>query len=345
MKFVRNVLQDLVEKKLWPLAVALLVGLAAVPVLLGGGKSDTGTDPSAVAAAPAENGLANHRDAARAAVVSLEQQAAGPVRRAGRVRNPFVQHHMPKAQDPAQAADTAVKAAKSLLDGLASAGGSGGTTPPVGGSTPVVSTPPVTGDQGSGKDTKKTAITYGVALKFGEAGAQKTYRNVARLTPLPSSDNPFFVYLGLSDDGRSAVFLVDANAVPSGDGTCLPSNEQCEQVELKKGDIEFFQLQSGTAGVVEYQLEITDIAKKPASKASAAKAHARESRAGRDYLREVVAENPDALAGWDFSSSLGLLVKKDATPGADVANLPDGVALAAQGEGATTATPAFMAVP
>jgi hypothetical protein len=342
MKFVRNVLQDLVEKKLWPLAVVLIVGLAAVPVLLGGGKSDAGTDASAVAAAPAENGLADHRDAARGAVVSLEQQATGPVQRSGRVRNPFVQHHMPKAQDPAKAADSAVKAAKSLLDGLVS----GGTTPPAGGGAPVVSMPPATGDPGSGKDTKKsTSITYGVALKFGEAGAQKTYRNVARLTPLPSSDNPFFVYLGLSDDGKSAVFLVDANAVPSGDGTCHPSNEQCEQVELKKGDIEFFELQSGTAGVVEYQLEITDIAKKAASKATAARAHARESRAGREYLREVVAQNPDALAGWDFSSSLGLLVRKDATPGADVANLPDGVALAAQGEAATTATPAFTAAP
>jgi hypothetical protein len=345
MKLVRNVLHDLVEKKLWPVAIALAAGLVAVPVVLGG-SSDAGTPATDVAQAPAVNGLANHRDAARGQVVSLEEQAAGAVKRDGRVRNPFVQHHVPKVKDAAATTDAAVQATKSLVDGL---GGStpsgGGSTPSTGGSTPAPS-PGGSTDNGSSNDTKNAKATYHVSLKFGEVGAQKTYKDVARLTPLPSSTNPFFVFLGVSDDAKSAVFLVDADAVPSGDGTCQPSEDVCEEVVLKKGDIEFFELQSGTAGVVQYELDLTSISKSTAATtASAAKVRARESRAGREYLRQVVAENPDALAGWDFSSQLGLLVEKDPAGAGDVANVPQDVAAVAEGQQVSTATPDFTPAP
>jgi hypothetical protein len=346
MKLVRNVVHDLVEKKLWPVAIALAGGLVAVPIVLGG-SSDAGTPAGDVARVPAVNGAANHRDAARAQVVSLEQQAAGAVKRDGAVRNPFVQHHVPKApKSPVAVTNTAVQATKSLLSGL----GGSPTPASTGGSTPTVgSTPaPATGGTGTtpGTGTPSTQATYGVSLRFGEAGTEKVYNNVARLTPLPSSTNPFFVYLGLSNDGKSAVFLVDGGAVPTGDGTCKPSSDQCEQILLKKGDVEFFEMQSGTAGVVQYQLELTSIAKSTAaSKASAAKAHARESRAGREYLRQIVAENPSALAGWSFSTQLGLLVETAPATTADVANLPKDVAAMAAGQQVSTATPAYTPVP
>jgi hypothetical protein len=351
MKLVRNVLQDLIEKKLWPVAVALVAGLVAVPVVLGGSSSSAGTPPApTVAAAPTgPNTLADHRDIARAEVVSLDEQAAGAVNRAGKVRNPFVQHHVPKVPNANAAANAAVQATKALVKQLSndnsssaggtSAAGAGGASTPVVPTTPATTTP--SNGSSSGGDGSARA-TYGVTLKFGEPGAEKTYHNVARLTPLPSSDDPFFVYLGLADNGKSAVFMVDADADPSGDGTCMPSEDECEQVKLHKGDIEFFEMQSGTAGVVQYQLEVTAIAKATAaSKASAAKVHARESRAGREYLREVLAQNPDALAGWDFSSSLGLLVqKKD-----DIANVPAEIVKSAIGVAPSTATPSFTAQP
>src|SRR3954464_3421924 len=115
MSFLRNLLHDLVEKRLWPVAVALVAALVAVPILLGG-QSDAGTATPAVvadaSAAPA-NGLADHRDVARAKVVSLEEQAAGKVSRPGRVRDPFVQHHQPRLSD-AQI-KTAVKATATAL--------------------------------------------------------------------------------------------------------------------------------------------------------------------------------------------------------------------------------------
>src|SRR3954451_15238729 len=253
MSFLRNVLHDLIEKRLWPVAIALVAALVAVPVVLGG-SSDAGTATPAPVADASANGLVNHRDAAGAEVVSLEEQAAGKVQRKGAVHDPFVQHHQPKPVSDKQVKEAVKKVAGALNDALSgsSNGGTGGSSPSSGSPVTPALTPapaattPVT-------TVKKPTVdeVFGVRLKFGEAGAEKTYDNVARLTPLPSSDNPFFVYLGLQDDKKHAVFLINEGAAPSGDGHCLPSPQQCEQVTLGEGDIEFFELQSGTAGVVE----------------------------------------------------------------------------------------------
>jgi len=348
MTFLRNVLHDLVQKKLWPVAIALVAAVIAVPIVLGG-SSDAGAPAASVAATPTgPNGLADHRDAARAQVVSLEEQSTRPVDRPGKTRDPFVQHHVPKdpAAEVAAAVNNAVDAANqasSQISGGASADTGASSGPSVDVTTPSTDTtaPTTTPKKQAPSSSADPADTYHVALKFGEAGAEKTYNNVARLTPLPSADNPFFVFLGLKSDGKSAVFLVDAGAVPSGDGTCEPDPDNCEQVVLKKGDIEFFELQSGTAGVVQYQLELKSISTgKASTKASAARAHTRESAAGREYIRQLVADDPTALDAWDFSSKLGLLVAKDPV----VANVPASVADAADGQ-APTDTSTVLTVP
>jgi hypothetical protein len=321
MSFLKNVLHDLVEKRLWPVAIALVAALVAVPMVLGGSSSGTGDPAADVAAVTASNGLANHRDVARGKVISLGEQAAGKVERSSgkKIRDPFVQHHQPK---PVKLKITEAPAPAAATGGASTPGTTTGDT------TPTAPTVPVT----TKKPESTSVDTYRVKLTFGEVGAMKSYDNVARLTPLPSSDNPFFVYLGLADDQKSAIFLINADAEPNGDGSCKPSREDCQQIVLRAGDTEFFDLQSGTAGVVQYQLDLKSIKKdKAPSKASAAKAHARESRAGRETLRELVATDPDLLASWDFSKSLGLLVQKDPETTPDVANVPAAVAGAADG--------------
>jgi len=346
MSFLRNVLHDLVEKRLWPIAAALIVALVAVPIVLGG-SSDAGTPAPGPVADASANGLANHRDAARAEVVSLEAQAAGKVERKGAVRDPFVQRHQPKAPSESQVKDAMTKVAGTLdkaLGGSTNGGTSGGSTTSSGSPVPM-STPTPTPTPTTTTKRPPAADVYGVKLKFGEAGAEKTYDNPARLTPLPSSDNPFFVYLGLQDDKKHAVFLIDGEAVPSGDGHCDPSPEECEKLTMEPGDLEFFELQTGTAGVVEYQLELISIHKvKVSSKAVAAKARARESKAGREHLRELVAADPTALAGWDYSKNLGLLIRKDPVATPDVANVPQAVADDAAGQ-AVQQTSTVLTVP
>lgn len=339
MSFLKNVLHDLIEKRLWPVAIALLAALVAVPIVLGGSSSSTGAPATDVAVVPAPNGLANHRDVARGKVISLEEQAEGKVDRSSgkkKIRDPFVQHHQPK---PVKLA-----VVKTPSPTTGAQGGSSAPSGATGGATPTEPTePPV---PAATKKPESTSVdTYRVKLSFGEVGAMKSYDNVARLTPLPSSDNPFFVYLGLAEDQKSAIFLINADAVPNGDGSCKPSHDDCQQIVLRAGDTEFFDLQSGTAGVVQYQLDLKSIKKvKATSKASAAKAHARESKAGRETLRELVATEPALLASWDFSKSLGLLVQKDPATTPDVANVPSTVAGAAEGS-AVQQTSTVLTVP
>jgi hypothetical protein len=349
MSFLRNVLSDLVEKRLWPVAIALVAALVAVPVVLGGSSDAGAPAPSATKVADASaHGLANHRDVARAQVVSLEEQAAGKVERKGAVHDPFVQHHQPKAVDQKKVDAAVNKVATALnnaLNGSSTGGASDGSSGSSGTSAPA--TPAPTPSTGSTDTTKKPPadVVYGVKLKFGEAGAEKTYDNPARLTPLPSADNPFFVYLGLEADKKHAVFLIDGEAVPSGDGHCDPSPQECEKLTMAAGDLEFFELQTGTAGVVQYQLELTSISKvKAKSKAVAAKARARESKAGREQLRELVAVDPTALDGWNFSKDLGLLIRKDPIATPDVANVPQTVAGGAAGQ-AVQQTSTVLTVP
>jgi hypothetical protein len=324
MSFLKNVLHDLVEKRLWPVAIALVAALVAVPIVLGG-SSSTGSPATDVAAVTGPNGLANHRDVARGKVISLEEQAAGKVERSTgkKIRDPFVQHHQPKP------VKSVIVTTAPSAPSTGEQGGSSAPSGATGGTAPTAPTAPVT----TKKPESTSVDTYRVKLSFGEVGAMKSYDNVARLTPLPSSDNPFFVYLGLADDQKSAIFLINADAEPNGDGSCKPSHDDCQQIVLRAGDTEFFDLQSGTAGVVQYQLDLKSIKKyKAASKASAAKAHARESKAGRETLRELVATDPAVLASWDFSKSLGLLVQKDPETTPDVANVPSTVAGTADGE-------------
>lgn len=336
MSFFKNVLSDLIEKRLWPVAIALVAALVAVPIVLGG-KSDSSGTPVAGVATPTPAAGAG---TSQAEVVSLEEQAAGKVQRKGALKNPFTQHHQPKPKpdvvSTAVPSNTASSGAGAASGGSSSGSGSSGASTGGTSDTPAASTPSSgtkTTGTGSGTDEQKST-TYRVTFAFGEEGAMRTYNNVARLTPLPSSDNPFFVYLGLAEDGKSAIFLIDGTAEASGDGKCTPSHDDCQQVALKVGDTEFLDIASGTAGTVEYTLTVKSIKKATAaSTAKAAKARARESKAGREYLRQLVADDPALLDNWNYNRSLGLLVSKDPVTTPDVANVPSTVASSADGQG------------
>lgn len=328
MSFFKNVLADLIEKRLWPVAIALVAALVAVPIVLGGSSDSSGTPVAGVTPATASGA-----GTSQAEVVSLEEQAAGKVQRKGSLKNPFVQHHQPK---PVTVETTAASSAtpSNTSSGSESAGSSNASTGGTSDDSSSTKAPTPATDTTGGKTDVKKSTTFKVAFEFGEQGAMKTYNNVARLTPLPSSDNPFFVYLGLADDGKSAIFLLSGTAEASGDGKCTPSHDDCQQIALKAGDTEFLDVASGTAGTVEYTLTVKSIKKTTAATAAtAAKARARESKAGREYLRELVSDDPTALDNWNYSRSLGLLVSKDPVTTPDVANVPSTVAASADGQG------------
>jgi hypothetical protein len=292
MSAVRGLLRELVERRLWPVAVLLLAAAVAIPIYIGRTSADAGP-----AVAPGVNQQANAGKTSKAAV-SIEDPAAGDDRRGG-VRNPFKQRHVPKQ-------DTTDKPASPTGGTTPDAGGSAGAGSD-GGEPPLDPTGGTGGTGGSGDGGSKGSgggssggdplDVYHLTLRFGEAGHLKTLRDVARLSPLPSADNPFFVYTGVLKDGKTAVFLLSSDAEATGDGHCRPSAKSCQTIEVKQGDTEFFDLTVNDEPV-QYQLDVVKVFKKGAgSSAAAAAAYERHSNAGSNMLRKAHRIGSSAFKG------------------------------------------------
>jgi hypothetical protein len=299
MSAVRNLITDLVDRRLWPVAVALLGALVAVPVLLGGGSKAPAPAPAAplAAAAGTAGGTAQ-------AAVSLSQPSTStnPTYRPGPVRNPFAQHKVPApaTTNPSSAPAPPVPSVPSSAPSVPSGGGG----------VPVTTTPIVPGSGGGRRDATETNV-WRVNLRFGEAGDQKTHKDIPRLSPLPSATNPFFIFLGVLADGKTAVFLISSDTTATGDGKCKPNPEQCDTIEMRAGDTEFFDVAQGNAGVTQYELDLLKVFKNTVKgKAAAAKA-SRVSKDGQNVVKELKAEGHQTGYGrYIWSAKRGVLVRR-----------------------------------
>src|SRR5689334_19460256 len=84
MPFLRSLLKDLVEKRLWPVAVLLVAALAAVPMLVG----RSGPPAPAPTATPAAGATADAGTSSKASV-TLVTDPGDERHDEGRVRDPF----------------------------------------------------------------------------------------------------------------------------------------------------------------------------------------------------------------------------------------------------------------
>lgn len=288
MTFLRNLVRDLVDKKLWPIAVALVLALVAIPVVLGSGSSE---QPAATpVVTPGATAAAAPNGGAQVAVAELDTTARA---RAGAVRNPF---NGPKAgTDEAKGDEVEVAGDKPKPDD--GKGASGGST------EKAEETPKADADAGSGKDETvvrkppakadeesepKVDEKWVAVLRFGVAGETRRQRAIGRLAPLPGEANPIIVFLGVLDDHKTALFLVSSDADASGDGTCKPSKSECESVRMTKGETEFFDVTMDDGSVVQYQLDLEKVRpRRVTSKAVAAKAA--RKRAAKARAKAAVA--------------------------------------------------------
>jgi hypothetical protein len=294
VSFLRNLLSDLVDKRLWPVAVLLVGALVAIPVLLGGGSSDTGS----VASVP--NVSAGTTTPTQIRVT--EETNLASIAPTGSKHNPFTQ---PKVKKAAVEQDTTTPTPS---EPAPSAGGDattgGATTPsttPTAPSTDATPTTPKTDEA----DTKAIRVD----LRFGEPGKtkQRSFTDIARLSALPSPDEPIVIFLGVKKDRKTATFLISSDATATGDGVCKPAATNCQTIEMQEGDSTFLDIDLGQ-GVRQFRLDVKrigEIDKGTAEKASAARARA--SAAGRDYLRSAFESGEVTLSGLDFSERTGTL--------------------------------------
>jgi hypothetical protein len=248
--FLENLLRDLRDRRLVLPAIALLVGLFAVPMLLKSQASTTGAP-----AAPVEGSGAGD-DQAVPAVVSQQVGVTNYRKRLSQLqsKNPFHQQYA-GTPDSAELHITSTGTASSSTSATAATGttGTGATTSTSSvvsgitssGGTSTASSPPLQ-TSGGGSDsavpthhTKSRLHFYAwrVSVKVGEPGHLKERPEVQRLRMLPTEGKPVVTFIGASEDGDRALFLVspDVDSV-KGEGRCLPSHSACQYVAMKAGE-------------------------------------------------------------------------------------------------------------
>jgi hypothetical protein len=118
------------------------------------------------------------------------------------------------------------------------------------------------------------------------------------------------VYLGVEEDGKTAVFLITGDVTAQGDGKCDPSPEDCRTLRLRKGETEFLDVKdTGEATDFQYQLDLVKIHEGTTTDAKKAKASvAKASVAGAKLVRKQVRSTP---LRYRFDEATGTLHRLD----------------------------------
>ncbi len=297
MSFLQSIWTDLVEKRLLPVVALLAIALVAIPFVLGGKKDSSSTSiATGLVNPPATPDEPSDLAAVKLVVPRARHGAASK-------RSPFTQPHVAAAK---------VKVINTIPPDTGNGGGNGGGGN--GPSSPYVPPTPPYVPPTSPKTTPASPSDYRVTLRVGQAGDLNVHKDVPRLTPLPSTIDPFFVYMGVTDNGKTAVFLVSSDAKATGDGTCKPTPTNCQTVEMKAQDVEFFDVTSGgdTANPVQYELDLTRIVKTKGSSSSAGADSSGSAglKAGAQVVDQSRAAGTSAVSGYAFDPQTGALDRR-----------------------------------
>jgi hypothetical protein len=278
MKVFNDTWGFLVQRRLWPAAILLIAAAVAVPMLL----SKEPTPPPSTPTVAVKDTKSRDAVLAEDPIVSEASDGDRSGRRKvlGSSKDPFKPKATPTPTPKAKTAQTGEPDTGSSTG--SSTGGDTGTSPAPDGTIPVV------------PKKKKTYELYELTVRFGQSdGNRPPRRDVKRLQALPSNDEPVLIYLGLLKDKKTAVFLLDSGVVAQGDGNCRPSATQCDTIQIRERETEFFDVpdENGKIGSgPQYELDVVKIRKTTttdAKKANSAKA--RVSKQGKMILRARVA--------------------------------------------------------
>ena len=243
--FLLDIWHDLREKRLWPVAVALLAAIVAIPVVL----VKPAETPQVDAAPPSATTAALPTVARDQSIVDSSYLDTFDI------KDPFGSGaDGGDGSLPGQGGtgDGAVPGAPGGVPGggglpgdpTGTAGGGGGTVPSGSGG-------------GGGGGTRY--FTYTVDVKFG-GRKPKTYKSLATLDLLPDDQNPVVSFMGMTDNAKTAVFfVVDPAFEADGEGTCNPSPDDCRFIYLGLEDDRDEETLSAAEGALEYTLQLERI--------------------------------------------------------------------------------------
>ena len=269
MSVVTSTWHQLVQRRLWPVAVLLLVALVAIPVVLA-------HEPEAAEApATAPVGETNVDDSLATPVVAEAATEDGGRRRVlGARKDPFKPAAPLKTPEPTTQQATAPSTGGSYDTGPTVTTIKPPSFPTTSGTGTSYPSPIPYPSPGTSTPEKKTYPANSVIVRFGDATSDSLERMLLpKFAPLGGSDDetPVLIYMGLTKHGKRAKFLVDASVEVDGDGVCKPHPSSCEEVELAVGETEFLDVFDPEAEVAEgedpepvaqYQLDLVDIKRK-----------------------------------------------------------------------------------
>jgi hypothetical protein len=298
--FLLDIWHDLREKRLWPVAAVLALALVAVPVVL---SKPAEEEPAADTASPVRR-APDPKELKGLASVKLDESAsdAGSSLDTFDPGDPFrpPQAIVKRSREEDSSASATVQAQTdssgsgstgssgdvsggNLDTGSGSTGGDtgGGYTGGTGGGTGGDGTGgDGTGGGGSGGGGGTTTITqyaYVIDVTFTANGHKRRIDGMHRLDMLPSEAKPMLLFLGVSQDAGSAVFLVDSSLEAAGEGKCKPSADDCAFLYLGAGSEHEFTNEDSDS----YTLRIDEIRKvKVGSTASSSKTKTAKAAVG-----------------------------------------------------------------
>jgi hypothetical protein len=249
--FLNNLYRDMRDRRLLVPALALIVGLIAVPVTLS--RSSESSAPPAPRTASGSSSAA-----ATSPAVLTEQLGVTDYRERLdqlKSKNPFRRHFtaLPRSakldtisSGAASVSPTTITGVGSSTESLpstspvpATAGGTGSSTS----TTSTSTTPSAPASEPSNENPKpiREVIERRIDVKFGPQGALQKRTGVKQLKMLPSSSKPVVVFLGTNEGGDRASFLVSTDVTAAtGEGACLTSTSSCQFLTMKEGQVESF---------------------------------------------------------------------------------------------------------
>jgi hypothetical protein len=270
-----DIWDDLRQKRLWPVAAALLLAAIAIPIFMlkpaaqpapagpapqaGQGQSTPAVDVvDDTSRESSRLGVFGKKDPFRPPAAALKPSTSAGSASAGSAAGASASPSTSSSSSPGSGSPPS------------SAGSSGGSGSSGGGGSPelprLAPLPP-------------KAYTYVVDLDFGREGQTRLRRGVPRLRALPSDLSPVVVFLGVSASGKRAVFLLNSAFEQSGEGTCRPSRATCNFLHLTTDAAKNSHRVADAKGVT-YLLTLKAIRRVPVRKASRASRHSPRARAG-----------------------------------------------------------------
>jgi hypothetical protein len=308
--FLSSLKEDLFGKRLLPFLVVLGVLLVAAVAyaVLGGGSSSSPTPVTASVPGGASVSVG---------AVAVTQAPANPNQPISETTEGTSKQHHGVAHNPftplpaaKPASSTSAKSATTSSPAgspTTSSSGSGTSTSSAGGATPTPAPKPTA----PAKPTQPQPIYHVLAL-FGlapvppaQSSTLTPYANIKRLTPLPSSQAPLVVFMGVTAGGKSATFTLVGEAILHGNGACLPSASQCQAIDLQPGHVEQLEYLPPDGQTITYELKVVSITSSKASAAAAQRSYRMQSRAGRELLHRA---GVPILSELHYSPDKGVLV-------------------------------------